>query len=67
MMQIDHKTQLGKKEVVQYRLALLVDVLETCLTEIPLIKGATLSTIDEVVVLANKIPLSQTRRNTNDI
>ena len=50
-----------KRSYTVYRLALLLDGLETWLTEIPLIKDERLCTIDEVIILAYKILLSRTR------
>ena len=50
-----------KRSYTVYRLALLLDGLETWLTEIPLIKDGRLCSIDEVIILAYKILLSRTR------
>ena len=55
-----------EKEIIQYGLSLLLDMLETARAiEIPVIQGTTLPTIEEVVALSTKIPLSKNRNNNN--
>ena len=47
-----------EKEIIQYGLFLLREMLETARAiEVPLIQGTTLPTIEEVLALAKKIPL----------
>ena len=56
-----------EKEIIQYGLSLLLDMLETARAiEIPVIQGTTLPTIEEVVALAKKIPLSKNRNNNKN-
>jgi hypothetical protein len=57
-----------EKEIIQYGLSLLREMLETARAiEVPLIQGTTLPTIEEVLALAKKIPLSKSRNNKNGL
>jgi hypothetical protein len=57
-----------EKEIIQYGLSLLLDMLETARAiEIPVIQGTTLPTIKEVVALSKKIPLSKNTNNKNGL